>query len=301
MVLDIHNRIEEYSSIILEYEEILSKKYNEKFDLINLLINGVKKNGKVFGLSEKDGIAWCNLASGGLTIYVSNQLDENKRIDKEKILLLCLLELDFTAMKFELREPYSSSLQELAIGEFNFRKITRHSMKFSNKTELIYPSFEENEDLVYYDPTMDEVLAEIIADTHFTKENDDSYVMPMYSGIEGARRLIKNIVESQHGNFKPELSIVLRLNKKIIGVCFMTRFNKPDNSYGFIPEIVIQKEYTGKGYGRKLLIHALKNYFDKQNDEFIGLAVTNSNNAKYLYLSVGFEITETISQLIKPI
>ncbi|MFX0091100.1 MAG: GNAT family N-acetyltransferase, partial [Candidatus Hodarchaeota archaeon] len=75
--------------------------------------------------------------------------------------------------------------------------------------------------------------------------------------------------------------------EKSRGVCFITILPE----FGYIPEIVVSASLRGKGFGKALLTHALKQFI-KQEPEFsrVELDVTLKNNsAAKLYKSLGFQ------------
>jgi ribosomal protein S18 acetylase RimI-like enzyme len=99
---------------------------------------------------------------------------------------------------------------------------------------------------------------------------------------------MKNIVNNVYGEYKEPYSWLLRENGKLVGACIMTIRNKGDT--GYIPDIVIDPEYQGKGLGKTILIHSMKEILKGEPDIVkVDLDVTMENNARFLYISLGYE------------
>ncbi|MBQ9314049.1 MAG: GNAT family N-acetyltransferase [Clostridia bacterium] len=100
---------------------------------------------------------------------------------------------------------------------------------------------------------------------------------------------MKIVTESQ-GKIFLELD-----NEKAIGLCIGIINNEKEERYDFIAprrgrikELVVSKNYRGKGYGKKLLEYT-KEYLKSVGCEFILIAVLSYNeNAKRLYEANGF-------------
>ncbi|MGY5859983.1 MAG: GNAT family N-acetyltransferase [Candidatus Thorarchaeota archaeon] len=170
-----------------------------------------------------------------------------------------------------------------------FRKLDRAYMTLDRKSgeALEIPDIPEEMELeVYNDAHIDE-----LAEAMF-KGNDghiDQIVFPnFFSTVESCKQLIENIENNVYGEYKEAYSWLIRENGKLIGACLMTIRNKGDT--GYIPDIVIDPDYRGRGLGKALLIHSMKEIFDVEPDIVkIDLDVTLENNARFLYKSVGYE------------
>jgi GNAT superfamily N-acetyltransferase len=83
--------------------------------------------------------------------------------------------------------------------------------------------------------------------------------------------------------------------RKLIGCCFISLWNK---TIPLVYDIFIAPEHQGKGFGTKMLQHALTNL---ANDyEFLQLFVIKGNNAESVYHNLGFKSLEEIPFLIIP-
>ena len=87
-------------------------------------------------------------------------------------------------------------------------------------------------------------------------------------------------------------------NGKVTGF-FCYSVNVDDNS-GFLKLIVVDREKRGAGYGKKMLLLALKYAFDITGVELVRLNVFDGNAAaKHCYEKIGF-VEESISKDIFP-
>jgi ribosomal protein S18 acetylase RimI-like enzyme len=123
----------------------------------------------------------------------------------------------------------------------------------------------------------------------------DQIVFPNFFGtVEQCKDLINNIEKDVYGGYKEAYSWLLRENRKIIGTCFLTIIR--DGAVGYIPDIVIDPNYQGKGLGKTILIHSMKELLSNESDIVsIDLDVTLENNAKFLYKSLGFRTVREYS------
>ena len=90
----------------------------------------------------------------------------------------------------------------------------------------------------------------------------------------------------QFGEFKPELSKLLKTDDLTIGFCILL---VRGSDTGYIPIIGVAPEHRGKGLGRRLLVHSIKHLVATEPAIIkIALDVTLSNPAINLYDSLGF-------------
>ena len=179
--------------------------------------------------------------------------------------------------------------------KLGFRKLDRAYMTLDcAAVESLEPPILDDEIKfeVYDESEMDE-LAQIMF-----KGNDghvDQIVFPMFFGtVEDCKKLIENIQTNVYGEYKKPYSWLLKDKSRIIGACLLTIRNKGDT--GYIPDIVIDPDYQGKGLGKKLLIHSMKEILVGEPDIVkIDLDVTLENNARFLYKSLGYETVREYS------
>jgi GNAT superfamily N-acetyltransferase len=122
----------------------------------------------------------------------------------------------------------------------------------------------------------------------------DQDVFPEFFGTpEACNRLLENIETNRYGEYKDGQSWLLISDGSNIGACFMTiRQGKA----GYIPDICIEPEFRGKGLGKTLLLHSMKRQLEAESDlTQVDLDVTLSNNALYLYKSLGFDTVREYS------
>jgi len=123
------------------------------------------------------------------------------------------------------------------------------------------------------------------------KGNDghvDQNVFPDFFGSpEDCQRFIENIEANRYGEYKESSSCILSENGKVIGVCFMTVRN---GDTGYIPDIVIDPAYRGRGLGKAIQVHSMKRQIESEPSMIkMDLDVTLANDARFLYDSLGFE------------
>ncbi len=133
------------------------------------------------------------------------------------------------------------------------------------------------------------------------KANDglvDQIAFPhFFSTLETCNKVVSDIENSVYGEYKEPFSWILRNSGQIIGICLMSIRNNGDT--GYIPYIVIDPDYQGKGLGRSLLIHSMKKIIDGEPDIVkVDLDGTLENDARFLYKSVGFENVREYSMYI---
>jgi GNAT superfamily N-acetyltransferase len=122
----------------------------------------------------------------------------------------------------------------------------------------------------------------------------DQDVFPeFFATSENCYRLLENIESDRYGVYKEGQSWLLHVNESNIGACFMTIRN---DDTGYIPDICIDPEYREKGLGKALLIHSMKKQIELEDSlTKVDLDVTLSNNARFLYKSLGFTTVQEYS------
>ncbi|MGY5870797.1 MAG: GNAT family N-acetyltransferase [Candidatus Thorarchaeota archaeon] len=173
--------------------------------------------------------------------------------------------------------------------KLGFRKLDRAYMTLSRKSvEAIDNSdLPDGMKLEVYDNSQIDELSKVVFNSNI--DHIDQIVFPNFFGsIENCKTLIENIEKSVYGEYKEPYSWLLKEDNRIIGACLMTIRNKGDT--GYIPDIVIDPVYRGKGLGKMLLIHSMKKIIDGETDIVkVDLDVTLENDARFLYKSVGFK------------
>jgi GNAT superfamily N-acetyltransferase len=116
----------------------------------------------------------------------------------------------------------------------------------------------------------------------------DQDVFPEFFGTpETCVKLLENIETSVYGVYTEGQSWILSDDDRNIGACFMTCRN---GDTGYIPDIVLEHEYRGKGLGKAMLVHSMKRQLESDAKiTKVDLDVTLANNARHLYESLGFK------------
>ncbi|MGD9397532.1 MAG: GNAT family N-acetyltransferase [Candidatus Thorarchaeota archaeon] len=173
----------------------------------------------------------------------------------------------------------------LGLGFKEFRRAYKTMPKADVET-LEEPILPEGMHFEVYSPEEKDEVAELMFISNDGHVDQD--VFPDFFGSKGAcRRLIDNIVVNRYGEYKESSSWILRDNDKTIGACFMTIRN---GEAGYIPDIVIDPDYRRRGLGKAIQVHSMKRQIESEPSIIkMDLDVTLSNNARFLYDSLGFE------------
>ena len=191
--------------------------------------------------------------------------------------------------------PWITETMSNRFVELGFRKIDRAYMTLDRKPieSLEIPELSNDMELeVFNDSQIDEV-----AQLMFKGNGGhiDQITFPNFFGsVEACKQLTENIMKNVYGVYKEPYSWLLRENGKLIGACLMTIRDKGDA--GYIPDIVIDPDYQGKGLGKAMLIHSMKEILTGEPDMVkVDLDVTLENDARFLYKSVGYETVREYS------
>ncbi|MFW9975573.1 MAG: GNAT family N-acetyltransferase [Candidatus Thorarchaeota archaeon] len=181
----------------------------------------------------------------------------------------------------------SEELSEHII-EIGFAKYDRMSMTLSRRNieNLAEPKLSKEMSFEPYSPNLRDEISHLVFEG--TNGHVDQNVFPdFFSSVEDCKRLLENIEANRFGDYRESSSWILYNNSVAIGVCFMTVRN---GDTGYIPDIVVKGEFRGKGLGKAILVQSMKQLVESEPAlTKVDLDVTLSNNAKYLYKSLGFE------------
>ena len=173
--------------------------------------------------------------------------------------------------------------------ELGFRKIDRAYMTVDREPieNLKNPLLPEDIELEVYEDSQIDELAQLM----FKGNNNhiDQIVFPNFFGsVEACKDLIANIVKNVYGEYREPYSWLLKENGKLIGACLMTI--RKNGEAGYIPDIVVDPDYQGRGLGKAMLIHSMKEILKGEPDiSRVDLDVTLENKARFLYESIGYE------------
>ena len=184
--------------------------------------------------------------------------------------------------------PWISDEMHKHILNLGFKEFKRayKSLPRQDIEALEEPNLPEGMEFEVYMSEVKEEIAELMFlgnDGHV-----DQDVFPDFFGSkEDCQRLIENIEASRYGEYKDSSSWILRDKGKAIGACFMTIRN---GEAGYIPDIVIDPSYRGRGLGKAVQVHSMKRQTESEpNITKMDLDVTLNNTARFLYDSLGFE------------
>ena len=82
---------------------------------------------------------------------------------------------------------------------------------------------------------------------------------------------------------KPELTYVIRINKKIAGYAIFR-----DSTKLWLYSISIKDEFRGKGLAKELIQFSIKDILSEKKHKAIYLLVDRENNARFLYQNLAF-------------
>ncbi len=172
--------------------------------------------------------------------------------------------------------------------EIGFSKYDRMHMTLprSDIEALAEPELSEGMSFEPYTPEIREKISQLVFEGN--DGHVDQNVFPDFFGsLEGSTRLLESIEASRFGDYRESSSWILFSNDTPAGACFMT---VRDGDTGYIPDIVIKKEFRGRGLGKSLLVQSMKRLAESEPAlSKVNLDVTLKNNARYLYASLGFE------------
>lgn len=167
--------------------------------------------------------------------------------------------------------------------------IKRHVMLIdgSKISGLSEPILDDQYKFASWSESYIDKCAELIVDAH--EGTLDSQIFVFYQQIKGSKEFLKQNSANKFGKFDKNIESVLLENADIIGLC---SFNITENK-GFIPSIVISPKKRGLGLGKSLLIHTMKDLYQKHEIESVGLLVTERNQTAYqLYNKLGFKTVD---------
>ena len=224
----------------------------------------------------------------------------NKQLIEDENLNMIEIELfdaAFTRLRGEFNSvkymgPVSDLLADY-LKENNFQSFKRARMSINREAieSLVDPKkLPQGFKIRDYELGDKQILAEVMALSHFNKSHPDGLIWTNWNGVEGCMDLLQGIENSTYGKFNRIHNKVVEKDSKPIAVSFVTTIG---NNAGYIPEIVVSQSEKNKGLGKLLLTYSLKEFIKRNpNSSNIDLDVTiDNNNASKLYTSLGFGVT----------
>jgi ribosomal protein S18 acetylase RimI-like enzyme len=249
----------------------------------------------LFGAYDEDqileGIGLFGKASARILLIYA---DGNVEIEKQLISELCnefLEEYSYVATGGSWIPWISLSLSQHLV-DIGFVKYNRAYMTIARGEieSLAEPALSNGMSFEPYTSTKRDEISELT----FRGNNGtvDQDVFPDFFGSrENCVKLVENTEEGRYGLHKEGASWILRDGTAAIGACFMTIRGEDT---GYISDIVIDPDNRGKGLGRALIVHSMKQLLESESAiTKIELDVTLRNKARYLYESLGFKTAET--------
>ena len=243
------------------------------------------------------GFAAINLRENQILAVYADDLDgefEQQEIDKNEVELLdwCFQEFTKPPIRIEYRGFTSNmkkSLFKRGYSEFKRVGMVVRSEVFLEKESINPPDGFVTDS---YTPESRVHVAEVIA--RVNEEHIDALIYPEFFGsTEACIDFLKKMEEGElGGEYKKEYSKVLVTDGNIIGYCLLT----VTDNIAVIQTIGLLPEFQGRGLGKMLLSNTIIDMLGFETSvRAIGLAVTRSNPAKYLYEGQGFKISDEFS------
>jgi len=308
------DNFDDLNDIIKDFSHFLHEKYNQpksqlEEQLKDALANNTREILVICNQQDKHvtGMAVVNTSEGRIALFfvpnayeMQNEAHSEIQNVEKTLFHAAFAHLRKKSSVISIGREFSDNLVKYMVNEVGFKVFERAQMAIEKETvrALSEPELSSEYTFSSWSKVMKPSLAELLHQSHYHPDvSIDSDLHPQFMGIEGTNRLIGEIEDNYYGQFKDQLTRVLKLNNEYIGVCFLTVIK---HRVGYIPEISLLPAYRGKGLGKALLVHSLKQFFIQEpNIMKIGLAVTLRNSvAKDLYDSVGFQVERTFSEYI---
>ena len=294
--------------IISSYFRFIKEKYNRtEYPLKERLRKGLTDSTMAIFVANDEsstpiGFSIAHKTEGRLSIILGN-MDEKVVDESINMNAKALFDSAYDYLKAEhniikIGGDLSSSLQAHALN-MGFTDYKRARM-FINRDVVLNLREDDlpvNFSFIPWKVEMLETIADLMAKDHFYPNHPDGYVFSQYGGFNGCKKLLEEISKNTFGEFHDEYTRILKYKDELVGMCSITKLG---NNVGYIPEIILSRDYTRKGLGKALLIHSLKHFVNKEKaSPKIELDVTLFNEkAANLYESIGFESINTYSVLI---
>jgi ribosomal protein S18 acetylase RimI-like enzyme len=130
------------------------------------------------------------------------------------------------------------------------------------------------------------------------RDHIDSFINDQYSSVEGAARLIDNIVRHRGcGEYLSQHSLVAvhKLTRQLAGILALTAV-RPGTAH--IPQVAVAKQFQGSGLGAAMMDLAFRSLAENGYQE-VSLTVTDLNSrAVRLYERMGFQTFRTFGAFV---
>jgi ribosomal protein S18 acetylase RimI-like enzyme len=255
--------------------------------LLDLIKEAVEKGNAEVYVSKSNGKKASGFVSLGLVSNSISLLYSKCEDEKKELFRSAFEKLKEKRKPIRLGGPWiTDNLSDYAIS-LGFRKFDRKFMIADRESieANVQKELPEGYSIALYSDELEDPTADLMFRAN--ENNVDVLVFPEFFGsLELCRRLIENTKNNRYGQWKDDISKVLRYNDRIIGICLLTL----RGDYGYIPDIAIDPEFRRKGFGRILLLKSLKDLLETEEElKGISLDVTIENPARYLYESLGFK------------
>jgi ribosomal protein S18 acetylase RimI-like enzyme len=272
---------------------------NDAPGIRNILDNKLDemKAGKIKGIilfdkKQPKGLAWVDKP----TKHYGNMILHTLDIKYQKPLVKALVNsglIDGALLELVIFED--TYLYDQAFKEHGLITNLRQRMAWFPPENFSCPELSKDISFTKMAKSKAAISAELSYDAHLVSKDYIGY--PDLDNLDNRIALEKAVFDGLYGPIVEPASLFIRYKGKTIGSCLVLVIK----CWGYeevpwIFDLVINPEYQGKGFGKKLLYQSLSTLIEKKYP-IIGLAVTLSNkNAIKMYENIGFSVVEIFSE-----
>jgi ribosomal protein S18 acetylase RimI-like enzyme len=301
--------LDKLDTIISEFFDRMKEKYNQSaYPLKEILKKGLLDSKVKINVGFDDnsipiGFSFIHKSEGKFGVILNRSISRESSYSLLNVMENTLFDEAFNELKtthsnIRIAQEISYNLEQYARSN-GFTNYKRARMSITKETidTLKVAVIDSSFSFDAWNAEFENDIAKIIAKYHFSPKNPDGILFSQYSGVDGTKRLLKQITESRFGKFTSTQTRILKHLEKPVGMCSVTKL---DTGNGYIPEIVLSPQYKGKGIGKALLVHSLKHFMNEESTApMIELDVTLKNfQAANLYETLGFEQMYTYTVLV---
>ncbi len=258
----------------------------------------VKVGMKMLSNSPVIGFAVIDQRENRILAIFADNLEgelEQQEINRIEIELLdwCFHELEIPPIRIEF--PIVTLNMKESLMKRGYYEFERVGMVVRRDVFLVRERIKLPDEFVVepYNPENRIHVADVIAKAH--ESHTDAMIYPeFYSSIDAGVEFLKKLEDGVFGKYNEGYSKVLITKGRIIGYCVITI----TGDIAVISAIGMLPEFQGRGLGKTLFVNSIIDILESECAvKGIGLAVTLSNPAKYLYEEQGFKICDEFSSI----
>ncbi|MHA1968142.1 MAG: hypothetical protein ACW964_10115, partial [Candidatus Hodarchaeales archaeon] len=242
--------LDKLDGIISSYFKRMKEKFNRPaYPLKERLRKGINESKILIYLASDE-----NLGPVGFTIVhkvegrFSVILDKNDKGETNNTLIeveKALFDVAFGYLKkthniVRIAGDVSTVLEQYALNQdfTNYKRarmgITREQINSLEELEL-----DSNFHFTSWTNEMIDIFADIMSRHHFSPNHPDGFVFSQYTGFDGCKRLLEEMMKSTFGKFSNSQTRILKHGDEHIGMCSVTKLG---SNNGYIPEIILSQQ-----------------------------------------------------------